>query len=163
MRNIAIKLGPKDWVKGQERLSFTEYNGEDEKPFIYMTKGNIDPSYLKGWTQTDADKWRSKWIAPADYTKTPTDVAMYNYVFDGETEEKDYEEWMKSIDTSKHYDVNLVKFLWLKHYVRIMIFNKNHSIWNIKAINLYKMCVYTYCFRNGIEIPNRDPIFKSYD
>jgi len=50
-------------IKGNENCSIVEYDGS-ETPYVYMAKGSLDPVYLKGFTQENADKWKASWTVP---------------------------------------------------------------------------------------------------
>lgn len=151
LRNLAVKQGPKDWVKGQERMSFTEYDGS-EMPFIYMTKGKYDPVYLQNYTKEQADEWKSKWVEPSSHIKQSSDYVLYSNAFDDDAA-RDLHEWMQMTRSPIGISDNDKHFNWLITYARQYVFNQNRCIWNIKAIKDYKMLVYTYIYRNGIDIP----------
>lgn len=58
LRNIANSIID---IKGNEKSSFKELD-MSQTPFIYMTKGTLEPKYLQGYEKEDADKWKSLYI-----------------------------------------------------------------------------------------------------
>lgn len=166
LRNIAAKYVD---MKGNEMASFKAADDHFETALIYMTKGNLEPKYLQGYTVQDSDIWKSKWKVPAHYNaikETPSEK-LYNSVFDDDNEVQiNYEYWVKelSVDTVNSYAKEGVslRWIWLKQFCRNQAFWHNHRIWNMKTQNDYKMLVLTYCFRNNISIPSNDKDWKKY-
>lgn len=64
LRNIAMKYLD---VKGNERCSMKALETDWTlaiRYYVYMTKGKHDPSFLKEYTQEEADGWKAQWKAP---------------------------------------------------------------------------------------------------
>lgn len=139
LRNIASQLMD---VKGNEIMSFKEYVGGEDY-MTYMTKGKHDPSYLQGYTAEEAAVWKSKWVEPARHEKVSSDERLYEDVFGGDYPNEHWEMWKKEYPEK-------MKFDWVREFARSLVFQRNKFIWNLKAINQYKMLVYTYCYRNGV-------------
>lgn len=163
LRNIGMATGLE--LKGNAFCSFKEFDG-NERCFVYMTKGQHDPSYIKGYTEADAQRWKGLYERS---TAQSSDARLYDTLFaDDEYTEECYKYWHENYDQStlnmedQLYFTVHSKFMWLKHASRTFVMEQNHFVWNLKAINMYKMLVYTYCFRNGLVIPKNDPVFKIF-
>jgi len=75
----------------------TEKCDESAKPFIYMTKGTLDPVYLKGYSAEQALDWKNLWVEPSDQPKTQNELdVMY-----AELCETQWKSW-KSLTTEAH-------------------------------------------------------------
>lgn len=65
-------------IKGNENCSIVEYDGS-EVPYVYMAKGSLEPVFLKGFTQANADSWRVAWVVPnIREAKLPKLEEIYN-------------------------------------------------------------------------------------
>lgn len=64
--------------KGNELWSWKSWDGSDTY-LTYMTKGNLDAKYLKGWNETDVNEWKSKWITPTAQTTTTNEKKLSKY------------------------------------------------------------------------------------
>lgn len=144
--------GNKDW-------SFKEWDG-DENACAYMTKGYIKYSYLKLWNDQDHERWLTMWRGK------PTQNAeqdIYDECFDDVVFLPAYVDWKRN--QQPHLDPKELfgEFKFIREWVRLHVFNEYGRIWNLQAINRYKMLVYTYCYRNNVAIQNtKDGVFKDY-
>lgn len=157
LRNIAQATGL--MLTGNKFCSFKEFKGE-ERCMIYMTKGKHDPSFIKGFTPDEAAYWRSLWV---DDEKKSSDQVLYDKTFGSTTQERMYELWKQAhTELVEMHEKNYVpaKFIYAKTVAKQAAFKANNNIWNMRTTNQYKMLVYTYCFRNGVRIPDKDPVFK---
>lgn len=59
------KIERSDW-------SFKETDGNEAKYVTYMTKGELKPVYVSGYTDDEVEQFRSNWIAPKQEIKTET-------------------------------------------------------------------------------------------
>lgn len=148
LRNIGMATGLE--LKGNKYCSFKEYDGED-RPYVYMTKGKHDPSFVKGYEPAQIARWKALW---EDQPQKGTDAKLYEQVFgDVDYNRECYE--------AEGYTKG-TEFTWVKRTARTRVLMANQFIWNLKAINWYKMLVYTYCYRNELQIPLEDKIFKEF-
>lgn len=164
LRNIGMATGLE--LKGNGYCSFKAFDG-NERTFVYMTKGQFDPKFNKGYTEDLFAKWKSLW----ERKHKKGDAYIYDVVFgDEEYNAQHYEGWLEhhtdglDIKTgSKEWEKYTLhpRFHWAKEFAHSQAFAMNNSIWNLKTINQYKMLVYTYCYRHGIQIP-KDDVFKSF-
>lgn len=55
-------------LKGNEDHSWKEWDGI-ATAITYMTKGNLDPKYVKGYTMDEINELKAKWVQPKEYEK----------------------------------------------------------------------------------------------
>lgn len=143
--------GNKDW-------SFKEWDG-DENACAYMTKGYIKYSFLKKWNDDDHDRWIKMWRGTPN---SSADQDAFDDCFDDAVFIPVKTQWERDerpyLPTTELHG----EFKFIRKYVRNFVFNEYGRIWNVQAINRYKMLVYSYCFRNNVMIPLKDEVFKAY-
>ena len=170
LRNIAANYVN---VKGNENCSFKTCNDEYETALIYMTKGNLNPVYLQGYTLEDADGWKSRWKQYESHiaTKRSPSEILFDKVFDdvgkeGSISDLDFQYWLKDLDKdvikSMGKTPGEMKFIWLKGYCKKWAFSENHFIWNMKTVSDYKMLLLTYCMRFNVSIPSSEKDWNKY-
>lgn len=148
LRNLVKYLN----LKGNEDWSFKEYDGNDTA-MTYMTKGELEPKYIKGYTVQDADLWKSLWKPGRKKSKLSDIEKLWNSSFGDRVQaDLDYELWRKDRPLSDKID-------WVISYARENAFSYNNGFWTVKAKNDYKCLVYTYIYRYNMIIP----IDKKYD
>lgn len=49
---------------------------ESQQPFIYMSKGKLDPVFLKEYSAEQALDWKNLWVEPSDQPKTQTELDL---------------------------------------------------------------------------------------
>lgn len=153
LRELGSRTGVN--LKGNEMCSMKKWDG-DERPLVYMTKGQFEPKYLQGWTEEDANGWKSKWTEPESRSR---DGQLYDfYMFD--VDER-YNHYLRDNPLTAQ-NVLTHQFDFVKAHAKQCAFQHTKYIWNIQAVNMYKMLVYTYCFRNNVSIPQKDAVFKSF-
>lgn len=143
-------------LKGNGDWSWKQRKDLSDTPMVYMTKGKLDPVYLKGYTQQDADNWKSRWVEKCDQT-------IWEKVVDYCYDDKDYmEQWINNYMDARTIAMNQheIRFHCLLKYTQAMIFMYNKRIWSPAAINQYKTCVLTYVMRNDMLIP---PSYKDWN
>jgi len=145
LRNIGSQIVD---LKGNENCSFKECISW-ETPVVYMTKGNLAPSYLKGFTEAEAIQWSKKWVPRAEFTKPNKELELYLNIMEDEN---------APLEISAEDKVNeeFAAFRKVVRHARKWIFFANQDVWNGKCLSQYKMCVYTYCMRHQIPIPNNE-------
>lgn len=124
-------------LKGNELCSFKECVSW-QTPVVYMTKGNLEPKFLKGFQSEDSDNWKSQWVPRDQYEKVDPLSKLYDDVFTDFVLDK----------TSDDFG-----FGQIKRHVRAEVLNINNYIWTQKCFNQYKTLVYSFVFRNNIPIP----------
>lgn len=144
LRNIAGNSLGINNVKGNENMSFKSCDDNWKVALTYMTKGNLNPKYIKGYEMSDADEWKSKWVEPARYEKRNTAELLYNSF-----EECNHESMFEDMPQDPEY----TKFDRVRYVARAYAFQRNSMLWTQKAVNDYKMLTMTYCFRHSISIP----------
>lgn len=146
LRNIGLLYND---LKGNENCSFKECISW-ETPVVYMTKGNLSPSYLKGFTEADANVWKSKWVEPVKYVKKSRCRLLYEELFplDGKHPQP----------TPEDYDSpDYLAFHKIRVYVKREVFKRSKDqMWTQQCLSDYKSIVYTYCFNAEIPIPNNE-------
>lgn len=150
---------------GNKLCSFKKYDG-NEKAYVYMTKGVLTPKFLKVWTDVDADRWKKLWVGDLGHQNSK-DVLLYEDCYDELTFEVAWKYYQRDhpnnyIAGSKPTSSNDYQFNFIKQWARNYSFSKFNRIWNIQAINMYKMLVYTYVYRNNLVIPEKESAFKSF-
>lgn len=148
LREIGTRQGIN--LKGNPNCSFKEYDG-NKKAIVYMTKGIHEPKFNKGYSEADIALWKSQW----ENKKKSPDEELYIYVFGNEESNKEDLELYKQENIQEVYP----EFKWCKKVAYQGAFMANKYIANMRMINQYKMLVYTYCYRNGIKIPEADRAF----
>lgn len=144
-------------LKGNGKCSFKEFDG-NRTAMVYMTKGELDPKFNKGYSEDDIALWKSQWVQQVE---TSPDARLYDQVFDEDNDKIEYEYYTKENPITPDNFADH-KFGWLCKKAHRFVFNLNHQIWNLKAVNQYKMLVYSYCYRNGLAIPRENPVFKRF-
>lgn len=154
-------------LKGNKVCSFKKYDG-NERAYVYMTKGVLNPKFLKVWTDADADRWKKLWVGDIGH-QANKDVLAYEDCYDELSFEVAWRYYQRdhpripdivngeAVQTAHDYQYRFIR-TWARNYA----FNQYNRIWNIQAINLYKMLVYTYVFRNNLTIPKWDTAFKQF-
>lgn len=136
-------------LKGNEDWSFKNY--QEGNAMIYMTKGKLEPKFIKGYTQEDTDFWKSQWRDRKPKKLSDAEI-LWNKAMDGEYLRERYKVYTTNKET-QYFDF----LLW--HCKREAI-NHNAGFCTRKAMNDYKMLVYTALYRNhNISIP----LDKKYD
>jgi len=158
LRNIGMATGLP--LKGNEYCSFKKFDG-NIITMIYCTKGKFDPSFIKGYTMDEANKWKSQWRA---HTKESNIERIYYQTFDDEDQDEiSFKYWERDNPIQPRENLIFRRYKWVKEHARQSAFQKNKCFWTLKAINDYKTMVYTYCMRHNISIdPADDKVFKQY-
>lgn len=152
LRELGARTGVN--LKGNENCSFKKFDG-NKTAIVYMTKGINDPKFNKGYSEEDIALWKSQW----EQKPASKDAALYEQVFgDAEYNEELYKEWTREypMDAMDMYH----KYKWVKSLAYKSVLLRNGYIVNLKAINQYKMLVYSYCAVTDIRIPDDDRTFK---
>lgn len=149
-------------LKGNKQSSFKKYDG-NERALVYMTKGVLSPKFLKGWTDLDADRWKKLWVGDLGH-QVSKDVLVYEDCYDELTFEVAWRYYQRdhpnTYDSKNPMTNNDYQYQFIKSWARNFAFQRYNRIWNIQAMNMYKMLVYTYVFRNNLVIPKDDAAFK---
>lgn len=172
MKNLVSKYR----LKGNEDWTFKDYD-EGDTAMVYMTKGKLEPKYMKGYTQQDSDKWKSQWVERKNKVKEDSNEELFNETF-GDTDllELEFKEYKRTtpamvtmmirrgdIDTPEEYeDIKLTRFRFILYKARNEAFWRNKSLWTNKAMNDYKMLVYSYIFRHNISIPKQHSEWRKW-
>lgn len=142
LRNIAAST--KLPVTGNEWCSFKTWDKNSEY-ITYMSKGQIDPKYNKGYEPAELEAFKSRWVEPHQFIKKDTTDNYLDkfdiYVFDN-----------NCVQLGESMD-----FYKLKTTAKAFVYNECHqgtrARWDIKTINLYKMIMNTYIYEHGVKIP----------
>lgn len=149
-------------LKGNGDWSFKNYDGDDTA-MVYMTKGVLDPKYMKGYTVEDADFWKLQYKFPRQKPNRLLD--LYEDCF-GDEEDMKYqiqENRSAKWRAYEHAGTRLVDrlpeteidFLYIKEKAKIAAFEASKRVWSQKTMNDYKSLVYTYIMRYNIQIPDK--------
>jgi len=155
LKNFAKKLSVP--LTGNQLCSFKKYDG-NVTALVYMTKGNLVPSFLKSWSLEDSDSWKKKWVPQQTFKSK--DAMLYEDVFSENTLTPALEDYLKNYDTNLYKSMGMLLpaygervFPFIKKWVHSEVFQRSGRIWNIRAINQYKMLVYSYYYRNSLKMP----------
>jgi len=146
LRNIANET--KLPVSGNEWCSFKAWDRKDEY-ITYMSKGQLDPKYNKGYAEEFIKQCKDKWVEPHTYVKADT-TDNYLGKFDNFLFEK--------IPAGEILD-----FYRLRTFTKQFCFSNHQGTrprWDIKTINMYKMLMNTYIYQNNVKIPDDEKKWK---
>lgn len=154
LRNIAKRVSQLP-LNGNENCSMKEWD-LNESAIVYMTKGNLEPSYYKGYTILELSALREKWVEPTPRQQRQSDVArVYEANF---TYEATNAEWRDRNDANPDAAISFVLFLRRKCLREAMVLN--HQMMTPKTITDARTFYLTYCYRNGIRIAANDPAYR---
>jgi len=140
LRNIASSTGLP--VSGNEWCSFKVWDKKDDY-ITYMSKGQLDAKYIKGYEQVELEACKSRWVEPHAYVKEDT-TDNYLSKFDNHVFEQ-------KIPAGEVMDFptlrKVAKSFVAKHHQGV------RSRWDIKAINLYMTIMRTYIYDNDVKVP----------
>lgn len=132
LRNIAMTFVNPQTLKGNENMSFKEYDLAPEY-MTYMTKGKHEPSLLHNYSMEQHEAWKAAWKEPTEYEKTSNNESLYDMLF----------EEQPSID----------EFYTLKAAVKEFVHRKISRVWGMKEKNIYTMLMNSYIYDLNIPIP----------
>lgn len=149
-------------LKGNEYCSFKDCVTW-ETPLTYMTKGNLEAKYYKGFTQEELNDARDRWEEPTPGKSR--DRAVYEDAFPDKKRKGGFDftdkcdggcanvmlygtDWL-----AENPKCNVCSFKRIKTHARQYVFGK-FRVWNMKSMNIYKMLVYTYCMEKNISLPH---------
>ena len=152
LRNIGIGLGLQ--LKGNEWMSCKEWDGMPADYCHYMTKGQLDPSYVLGYSQEETDDWKSKFVPHSEYVKETTWTKLYkDFAPTCPIKPFDGPEWIDSKSTysprEMHSNENFPK---IDRAARKFVKNI-FPVWCPAWSSYLQCCVRTHCWNNGITIP----------
>lgn len=137
LRNIAEKTGIP--VKGNEYMSFKEYNG-DKTYMTYMTKGQHEPKYLQNYTAEEAEQWKVAYVPPVTHDRVhPDSKFVSDYLLECGIPDNIYD----LRRTGKRY-----------------VYDNCGRIWNGRAMNMYKTLMRTCIYAYNIQVPDDEPAWK---
>jgi len=153
LRNIAADTGLP--VKGNENMSFKEWDAHPDNYCYYMTKGKHDPSYLLHYTKDDADTWKQAWVPPAEYHKVTAWEHLYNDLepYLPLPPKFDVDSWLQSdqVTPVNHEDF----YRKLSSHVTALLYKRHNTFW-CPQMKHEKMCIMnTYCYRHKIRVPKK--------
>jgi hypothetical protein len=141
-------------LNGNANCSMKSWDGTDTA-LVYMTKGNLTPSYLRGWSEAEAEQWRSQWVAPTPARPViPRIAKIFEEQFATEVVER---EWRQYMEQTRH-SIGLQYFV-RKRAHRIAMSN-NHNMITPKTIQESRTLYLTFCYRNGIRVNANDPMYR---
>lgn len=148
--------------KGNKDWSFKNYNG-NETAIVYMTKGNITPSYVKGYTPEELQAYQDLWTD--EQPKITRQQKLYDETFGNKQElQIQIKEFIKRRNASyvlagtKLHEMDTpaeMEFEYILRVAKQAAFKESGQIWSMKTMNDYKMLVYTYVMRELHVIPTK--------
>lgn len=153
-----IALGAGYGLKGNNDWSFKNRKDNSIIPMVYMTKGLLKPSYLKGYTDEDAVKWMTQWVEKKDESSWEK---ICNYVLDDEFIHENWEDYKRDVGVVE-VKTEVLFFGFFLKYARKMVFARNKLIWSPAAANQYKCVVMTYIMRKNIKVPDEYKEWKKF-
>ena len=155
LRNIAKSVSQVS-LKGNENCSMKEWKNNDT-PLVYMTKGQLKPRYLRGWSEAEAEQWRSQWVEPTPKSRKLSEIQkLYEAELANVNLKLKWEEYNKS-NPEISWHAFLSKYIWRLAY------EHNNCFVSMKTINDNRSLFMTYCYRNGIKVRDKDhPMYKYF-
>jgi len=135
-------------LKGNEDHSWKEWDGV-AAAITYMTKGELEPKYLKGYTSEEINELKAKWVAPKVYEKESKDVKVWNEFLHYEYERNATLTTVLRTEALNYWD--------LRAYARGFCIAKC-GVWSGQAAAYFKMIVYTYAMKYDVRIPRVESV-----
>lgn len=136
-KKIAKRLLPfGEDLNGNNDWSFKKkYEYRPKDTIKYMSKGNLQPKYNKGYTQEEVDAARESWVE-----QQPART-------------KDQELYQKFVDSNEgceywEYDT-------LKQAAKRFAFWECGRVWSARASAIYRLCLYTHAMTYNILLPDQ--------
>ena len=131
--------------------SFKTWDGS-EQFLVYMTKGTLAPSFIRGWTQEQAQDWATRWTEPSPppdrwqalYSLFENELKISPLIID------------PLIDASRH-DIQAVKEQYMDcviKKIRSWCFKHHHNLWTPICRMEYQFLISTYALRNSLDCKN---------
>lgn len=152
----------KNWV--QEALGLTPVGSEwsfkqtygkgkekkrvDDGYIAYMSKGKYDPVYCVNYTEQEVAEWKTKGFDKKEIEALSPDEVLYN----------EFKDFMKSSEHGPQNDVVPKDFAWVKKWARAKCIAK-YKVMNMNCCAKIKMLVLTYCWYEGVSIPEKEVKF----
>lgn len=139
-------------LNGNEDHSWKEWDG-DMTAAIYMTKGIYDPKYVKGYSVTELEELKSKWVQPKEYEKKNTWQKLFEEFepFAPLPIKYDWEAFANDphATTPPNLDEYCDRVLEsAKKFVR----SKDKNAWSPNYPNRVKCCFYSFIWKNKITL-----------
>lgn len=148
LRNIAMTT--KLSVSGNEWMSF-KVADLDTTYITYMSKGEIDPSYNKGYTDEELLLYKSKWVEPQNERQLDANdkilLAWNNHY--KELQEEHPDEFPREGPPSNFFALRreAKSFIW--HFQHKGVFPK----WSHNEVKIYKMLMNTLIYLHNVKVP----------
>lgn len=158
LRNIAATT--KVPVSGNEWMSFKV--ADLEPTYItYMSKGEIDPCYNKGFEAWQLDDYKQKWVKPnSALKKTEDDKVIEGWIY--------YYEHELCVEQPETFTLTQSPvFFDLRREIKLYIWNNHvkgvYPKWNHDAKRKYKMLMDTQIYKSQTKIPDaREPQYDMW-
>lgn len=134
-------------LKGNENCSFKECVSE-ETPVTYMSKGNLQPKYNKGYDPEWVETRRCEWQPPQQYVKVSALMSLY-LTFENQCYDEVFN-YRSTVETAD--DPNRLIFNFIKRTAYKWLFAK-YQICSPKFFSDYKTLVMTMATKGKISIP----------
>lgn len=139
-------------LKGNEDHSWKEWDGVDTA-ITYMTKGSLDPKYVKGYTEGQMNDLKSKWTEPKEYEKKNSWQKLFEE-FEPHAPmpfKNDWAAWVDNPQATKppSLDDHLDSVL---DCAKKFVMSKDRYVWTPSYPNRVKCCFYSYVFKHKISI-----------
>lgn len=121
------------------------------KYVIYMTKGQFEPSYVKGYDLEWLNACKASWMVKEeeDSRETKLYASFEDYIYSYWLEDHDRDTEFKPGTTVFHVDKASV----VQRLARAWSFSINKQLWTVRTATDAKMVFLTYCIRFGLTIP----------
>lgn len=136
-------------LTGNEEHSWKEWDGCDVV-ITYMTKGELDPKYNKGYTVDQVNEFKTKWVPPKEHVKKTSWEKLYDE-FEGYAPlppKVDVQAWLMSTEVlpnnNDQYLDNLLESA--QKFVK----SKDRYVWSPSYPNRVKCCFYSFLFKYKI-------------
>lgn len=97
---VPVRAGNKFW-------SFKTCDSDLDTPVVYMSKGRLSPSYVKGFTQEQLDSYKDRWV---DRTpETSGSKTLVSYTVKENPEQQKRRQWDNVQEIVKRYNLLQIK------------------------------------------------------
>jgi len=158
LRNIAATT--KIPVSGNEWMSF-KVADLDPTYITYMSKGEIDPSYNKGFEAVHIDEYKQKWVKLNSAVKlTEDDKVIEGWI--------DYYENELCVENPEEFTLTQKPdFFALRRECKLYVWNNfikgRYPKWNRDGKYKYRMLMDTEIYKRNVKIPDaREPQFDMW-
>ena len=145
LKNLFVDVCP--GVGGNKGLYSSKQWDNDHTYITYMTKGQHDPKYNKGYPDDLINQLKQAWIRPTAYEKkNPNKEKLDKFYTWG------FEQGANIQDIAEFYT--------LRPLAQRYVYATCGQVWDIQAMNVYRMLMRTVMYVNTIPVPESEKTWK---